>query len=530
MAASAILLAVVSLLYCSTHGLLLLYGDAVAHLHIARRIFDSHTPGFRQLGSVWLPLSHLLLVPFVQNMSWWQSGLAGAWPSMACYVLACTALYRLARCWLPPATAALATAFFGLNPGLLYFATTAMTEPLFLAEMLWTALLLVLFIRALQPPAAARKAARLLIMAGLVLVCAVFTRYDGWIYAAAAWCIPTTLVWKRRNLREPLTGAWVLFTVLVVVAPLLWIGYNAQQFHDPFDFLRGPYSARAIEARTSTPGAPHYPGYHSMRVAALYFLKAAELGVLPKGVTDAIFITAAAGTVAAVRRFRNLDIAAVLLLWLPLPFYAYSVAYGAVPIFIPIWWPFSWYNTRYGMEMLPAFALFTAFLADALIRRAPEWRRPLIATAAVLIVLNTTVLLHQRPLVLQEAVANSRTRIPFERALAEALDRLPAGARILMYTSDHIGAVQQAGIPLKQTINEGDYYQWRPALQHPSAAAEYVIAVDGDALAHAVSAHPEGLKLVEVVCAQGQPCARIYRSLAFTTNASKTDSGDSIGP
>ena len=43
---------------------------------------------------------------------------------------------------------------------------------------------------------------------------------------------------------------------------------------------------------------------------------------------------------------------------MPLPFYAYSIAYGSVPIFIPVWWPHSWYNTRYGMEMLPAFALF----------------------------------------------------------------------------------------------------------------------------------------------------------------------------
>ena len=40
------------------HGAMLNYGDAVAHLHIARRVFDSHRPGFTQLGSVWLPLPH----------------------------------------------------------------------------------------------------------------------------------------------------------------------------------------------------------------------------------------------------------------------------------------------------------------------------------------------------------------------------------------------------------------------------------------------------------------------------------------
>jgi hypothetical protein len=45
-------------------------------------------------------------------------------------------------------------------------------------------------------------------------------------------------------------------------------------------------------------------------------------------------------------------------------FYAYSVAYGSVPIFLPPWWPHSWYNTRYGMEMLPAFALGLGFAAQ----------------------------------------------------------------------------------------------------------------------------------------------------------------------
>ena len=40
------------------------YGDAIAHLHIARRVFDSHRPGLSQLGSVWLPLPHLLMIPF----------------------------------------------------------------------------------------------------------------------------------------------------------------------------------------------------------------------------------------------------------------------------------------------------------------------------------------------------------------------------------------------------------------------------------------------------------------------------------
>ena len=42
------------------------YGDAMAHLTIAQRITDSRAPGLSQLGTVWLPLPHLLLLPLVQ--------------------------------------------------------------------------------------------------------------------------------------------------------------------------------------------------------------------------------------------------------------------------------------------------------------------------------------------------------------------------------------------------------------------------------------------------------------------------------
>jgi len=503
------MLTLAALFFCSQHQLLLLYGDAVAHLHIARRIFDSREPGFRQLGSVWLPLPHLLLVPFVQKMSWWQSGVAAALPSMACYVAACVGLYRLALCFVRHSVAWLAVAFFALNPGLLYFSTTAMTEPLFLAEMIWTALLIALLARRSEA-GDTEGLGRLLLGASLVLVCAVFTRYDGWVYAAAAWCIASWIVLRRRNLRERLTGIWLLASMLVVWAPLLWMAYNAKQFHDPLDFLRGPYSARAIEARTSPSGAGHYMEYHRPVVATLYFLMAAELGAVVPHATQLIFLIAIAGTAFLWVRRRSAALAAATLLWLPLPFYAYSVAYGSVPIFIPVWFPHSWYNTRYGMEMLPAFALFAAAALEGLAMWRPRWQDWMVRVAVVVIVANSIFLLRARPLVFQEAVENARTRIPFERTLSNWLSMLPPGKTLLMSTSEHIGAVQRAGIPLRNIINEGDYYEWGAALKDPAAKADYVVALDGDAVARAVVEHPQGLTLLEVIRSTGQPTARVY--------------------
>ncbi|HEV2462448.1 MAG TPA: glycosyltransferase family 39 protein [Acidobacteriaceae bacterium] len=513
---TSVLVSLFALSYCFSRNLLLLSGDAVAHINIARRLVDSTNPGISQLGSVWLPLPHLLIVPFVLRMSWWQSGLAGAFPSIGAFVLGAAGIYRLARIWLKSQPAIVAVLFFALNPGLLYAQTTALNEPLCLAEMIWAVVFLVEYLRALDRDEIDR-AAKLLIACGLVLVCSVYTRYDGWIFTFFAGVIAAVPMLRRRDLwRSRFGGVFVLFTVMLVVAPLVWMGYCARQFGDPLDFLRGPYSARAIEIRTTAPGSPHYPGWHNMFVAALFFLKAAELGAIWKHLTNLLLVLAVVGSVFAGVRFRSKHILPMLLLWLPLPFYAYSVAYGSVPIFIPRWWPHSFYNTRYGMEMLPVFALALGFLAawaaGGVAKRWPIWRPWTLAAFAVLICANSYVLVRATPLVLREMIANSRTRIPFEVGYARGLQSLAPGSTILAYISDHPGAYQRAGVALKRTINESDYYRWKPALRDPAAAADYVITTDGDPVAKAVAAHPADLTLIDIVCSTGQPCVRIYHS------------------
>ncbi len=515
-ASLALILSLLALAYCARHGMLLLYGDAVAHLHIARRLTDSLYPGFRQLGSVWLPLPHLLVAPFAQSMRLWQTGLAGAPPSMLAYVLGMAGMYRLARLALPATGAMLATLFFALNPGLLYMQTTAMTEPIFLAEMVWAAIFVTehgLLAAAEPSRARERLLAHKLTGAALVLAAAVFTRYDGWVFAALAWCFLAWNTFRYGLFKHRAGGAFLFATALIAAAPLLWLAYNARQFGDPLDFMRGPYSARAIDLKTSAHGPGHYPGWHRYPVALLYYAKVAELGATDHWLANLLMLGSVAGAVLAVRRGMT---AATALLWVPLPFYAYSVAYGSVPIFFPLWYPHGYYNTRYGMEMLPAFALGLAFLTSAglawLRGNRPQFATPAFAAAAVLVLANDAELMHARPLVLDEAFHNSATRIPFESGLARALDRLPSIGLILMYTSDHVGAVQQAGIPLQRTINDSDWQLWRHALTDPAHSARFVVALDGDPVAQAVQAHPQGLQLLDVICSTGQSCARVYES------------------
>src|SRR5450755_3126410 len=91
----AVLVSLFSFIYYFQHGGLLLYGDAVAHINIARRVVDSQTPGLLQLGTVWLPLPHLLMIPFIFAKTMWQNGSGGSIPSMIAYVFGVLGIFRL---------------------------------------------------------------------------------------------------------------------------------------------------------------------------------------------------------------------------------------------------------------------------------------------------------------------------------------------------------------------------------------------------------------------------------------------------
>src|SRR5690348_2791278 len=75
--AIALVASVIAIIWSGHTHSMFLYGDARAHLDVARRVTDGLRTGPTQLGSVWLPMPHLLMVPFTSVRLMWHSGAAG---------------------------------------------------------------------------------------------------------------------------------------------------------------------------------------------------------------------------------------------------------------------------------------------------------------------------------------------------------------------------------------------------------------------------------------------------------------------
>jgi hypothetical protein len=518
-------------LYYWHSGELLLYGDAVAHMNIARRVIDSRTPGLLQLGTVWLPLPHLLMLPFIWSTWMWKTGVGGAIPSMLAFVAGVVGIFRLVRnglTFLPGfrkearVSAWFAALVYGLNPNLLYLQGTAMTEVLYLAIFLWATVFLAEFAQHLYrgEDGAARRS---LLYCGIVLLLGMMARYDGW-FTAAAYGLAAVTMLIRASLRSGLEPLYFLYdrdwrrivlgiVVLLAITPSVWFAYNAHEFRDPLAFARGPYSARGIEARTRKPGDWHHPGWNAPRVGATYFVEAAKLNMAATERSERIWLYAALlASVMLVGFIRSLW--PWLLLWVPVPFYAISMAWGGVPIFIPKWWPFSYYNVRYGTQLIPVFAVFGALLLYLFLRRF-SWRemKLLVMVAAALFVgWSYYGVWRETPICLREARVNSVDRIAIESKLAAELALVPKDATVLMYLGEHGGALQQIGFPLKRTINECHKRYWQSALMNPAMMANFVVATAGDPVSQAVKNHPEDLIKVAEIEVPRQNTISVYRS------------------
>ncbi len=462
-------------------GTVLYFGDAVAHLNIARKLTDNKSPGYSQIGTVWLPLPHLLAAPFVAWDSLWRTGIGGAIPSMAAFVLGALFLFGLAgRLLEETALAYAALAIYLTNVNLLYLQSTPMGEAQALAAFL----------------AALYFASQGSVLAAAVaIVAGTLIRYDFWFFLPFF----ALYFWRTQGLRRA-----AVFTAIAGLGPVLWLAHNWSFYGHPLEWLTGPYSAQAIQQRSLAAGGQPHPGHDSLYVAALYYWKCAWL-VVGRGP----LAFAALGALVLMMKGQR---AVPLLLWLPFVFYTLAIRYASVPIYVPQWWPFSFYNTRYGIEMLPAAAL----LAPATLLALPRWRRQAALALALAVtgawVLGVTRHRADGAVVFREAQVNSTDRRYAAGLVARELKR--GCHEIWLSSGDVSGALVEAGIPWRRTIHEGNEPEWRLVSRRPESLVDCVVTQEGDAVSRALARLPEfeqSFQPVLDLAASGVARVRVFR-------------------
>jgi hypothetical protein len=150
--------------------------DARAHLVVSRRVFDSLTPGWRQLGALWLPLPHAVNALPVQWDFAYRSGAIAVAISIAAMACGLGALARhLQLIGVTSSAAALLALGILVNPNVLYLQSTPMTEPL----LIGASLVALHAVGTLLAGDSARELTR----AGWSLAALVLIRYEGWLVA-----------------------------------------------------------------------------------------------------------------------------------------------------------------------------------------------------------------------------------------------------------------------------------------------------------------------------------------------------------
>ncbi|HTD43070.1 MAG TPA: hypothetical protein VK687_02775 [Bryobacteraceae bacterium] len=477
-----------AVLWCARRGYTLYDGDAEAHLNIARRVLDSRTPGPEQFGTVWLPLPHLLMIPFVMRDDWWRSGLAGALPSAACFVLAAAFLFAAARRIYASAAAGCAVALlFALNANMLYLQSAPMTEPMFaasLAALLWATV----WFRDSQSLWA-------ILAAAVASNAASLTRYEGWFMIPFAALYLLIVARTKRHA--------ILFGVLALIGPAAWLAHNQYYYGNPLEFYNGYYSAKAIYQRQLAQGIARYPGDHDWRKAFEYYFAAMRLTNGP-----VLLIAGAAGALVALYRRMWWPLA---LLALPPIFYVWSIHSFGTPLYVPHLWPNAWYNTRYALAALPLAALAAA---------APLAMVPFRMRGAAAVILASGVsaaAFSSQPVCWKEAEVNSIARRAWthQAAVFLAANYRP-GSRVIYSFGDLAGVLREARIPLREGLHQGNHPYWEAATTRPELflREEWALAISGDAVATAIlRAQRRGphYELRRRIIVKGAPVIEIYQ-------------------
>jgi hypothetical protein len=393
--------------------------DARAHLVVSRRVFDSLTPGWRQLGALWLPLPHLVNALPVQWDAAYRSGAIAVAISIAAPACGLGALARQLQVAgvSAPAAAILALGILA-NPNVLYLQSTPMTEPLLIGASL-------VALRAVGTWLANGGELHFT-RAGWSLAALVLIRYEGWLapgrqktrLAVRLAAYPAVAIVAFLCLGKASTGSWL-------VSGGFFVPENPA--------LRQPLTA--VDQITA--------------------------GLRDLAGSGAVIAGALGALTALVFWFRRPVAALPLALALPilLPLLAFTAGH-----------PF---RIRY---MIPLVAACWALAGTALGGLPRRWQLPAAAALAVLALVQVPSIGAETPMVTeaQRERPQQRARAAVTRYLSVEHDGQPILAS-MGSLGHYMQETASIGLDIRAFVHEGNGDLWAGALERPRSHVRWIL-------------------------------------------------------
>jgi hypothetical protein len=478
----SILFSIATIVYCYLNDYIVRYGDSESHLNIAKRVVDSITPGFAQLGGIWLPLPHLFMVPFIWSDFMWRSGLAGAIVSGIAYVISAVFIYKTTDLLLKNRTASFIAAFvFMLNPNVLYMQATPMTELVLIAFFTLSTYYFIKFLMNQNQLSS-------ILLAAFFGFCSVLTRYDGWFLigleagSILLYYIPwKNIPWRFRDIKNFIQsedgikaqGYIVIFSTLAFFGIILWLLWDFLILGDPFYFTTSQFSAASQQQIWLE--NDRLPSYGNPLMAFIYYFVTAmsNAGVL-------VYLAAVVGLIYYLANRENKSRWFVaLLLGAPFIFNVLTLFMGQSVIFIPHLTPLNWehslFNVRYGLMTIPlvAFAFGYLFYINRAFGK--------LVLVGLCVVQFGMYYVGYSPIISYQdgrTGLSAASRPEAERWINSNYDF----GLVLMDDYARTVSVVRSGIPMEQMIYIGNKPYWQESLVTPDKHVQWIVMQENDAV------------------------------------------------
>lgn len=449
------IISISSFLIFYKNGFGLAYNDARSHLDIGRRVVEGLKPGLAQIGSVWLPLPHLLMLPTVWNDFMWHSGLSGALVSMISFVATGIIIFLfLKELGVGIIGRLVGTAIFAANINILYLQSTAMTEMLLLATMTAGAYELLLWFK--------KDNVLNLVKSAFWVMLSTLVRYDGWFLLIFATLLISIEVFRKKGYKVT-EGVIILFATLAGFGIFLWFMWNLLIFRDPLYFMFGPYSAHTQQEQLEIAGNLATKGNLLFSIKVFLYSVAYNCNT---------FISILGGVGIIVlwldkKLKTSMKIAATALL-APIIFNILSLYLGQSVLFIQGLSGNTWFNARYGIMAMPSIAIFVGFL----IHKAANLKYVLIGLMAFVLFFSFANM---------DAVTIDDARVgSSQKNVSEVSGWLNKHAKdkpgfVLISAASHDAIIFSSGLPMKKFIHEGTGKYWESATTMPDQWARWII-------------------------------------------------------